>query len=112
MNASQLAWLWVLLAGCMEIFWVVGLKHTQGFTKLVPSVVTVTLMAMSFVLLSQALKVIPIGTAYAVWTGIGAAGGAVAGMVLFGESASMLRIGCIGLIIAGIAGLKLLPANP
>ena len=111
MNAPQWAWLWVFLAGVMEILWVVGLKHTQGFTRLWPSVVTISIMAMSFVLLSQALRVIPIGTAYAVWTGIGAAGGAVAGILLFGESANLLRIACIGLIIAGIVGLKLLPAQ-
>lgn len=111
MTAAQLAWVWVVLAGCMEVIWVVGLKQTQGFTRLWPSVVTVSLMAASFVLLSQALKVIPIGTAYAVWTGIGAAGGAVAGMLLYGESANPLRIVCIALIILGIAGLKLLPAT-
>ena len=111
MTATQLAWLWVVLAGCMEILWVVGLKQTHGFTRLCPSVITVTLMAMSFVLLSQALKVIPIGTAYQVWTGFGAAGGAVAGMLIYGESAGALRLGCIGLIIAGIVGLKLLPAT-
>ncbi len=111
MTSTQVAWIWVLLAGCMEVLWVVGLKQTQGFTRLVPSVITVTLMAASFVLLSQALKVIPIGTAYAVWTGIGAAGGAVLGMLIYGESASAFRIGCIGLIILGIAGLKLLPAQ-
>jgi quaternary ammonium compound-resistance protein SugE len=110
MNNPQLAWLWVILAGCMEILWVVGLKHTQGFTKLGPSVITIVLMAMSFVLLSQALRVIPIGTAYAVWTGIGAAGGAIAGMVLFAEPVNALRIACIGLIITGIVGLKLLPS--
>lgn len=112
MSSNQLAWLWVVLAGCMEILWVVGLKQTHGFTKLIPSVITVSLMAMSFVLLSQALKIIPIGTAYAVWTGIGAAGGAAAGILLFGESANPLRVACIGLIIAGIAGLKLMPAQP
>jgi quaternary ammonium compound-resistance protein SugE len=108
---AQLAWLWVVLAGCMEVIWVVGLKQTQGFTKLIPSVITITLMAMSFVLLSQALRIIPIGTAYAVWTGIGAAGGAAAGILLYGESANPLRIACIGLIILGIIGLKLLPAQ-
>ncbi len=111
MTPQQLAWLWVILAGCMEVIWVVGLKQTQGFTKLWPSVLTVTLMAMSFVLLSQALKIIPIGTAYAVWTGIGAAGGAVAGILIYGEAAHPLRIACIGLIIAGIVGLKLLPSH-
>ena len=111
MNATQLAWLWVVLAGCMEVIWVVGLKQTQGFTKLIPSVITIALMAMSFVLLSQALKIIPIGTAYAVWTGIGAAGSAVAGMMIYGESSSALRLFCIALIISGIVGLKLLPAH-
>ena len=112
MTANQLAWLWVVLAGCMEIIWVVGLKRTEGFTKLGPSVITIAIMAASFVLLSQALRVIPIGTAYAVWTGIGAAGAAAAGILLFGESANPLRIACIALIIAGIVGLKLLPAQP
>lgn len=111
MTAVQLAWLWVLLAGCMEVLWVVGLKQSQGFSRLGPSIVTIALMAASFVLVSQALKIIPIGTAYAVWTGIGAAGGALMGMILFGESAHPLRLACIGLIILGIAGLKLLP-NP
>lgn len=111
MSSSQLAWLWVILAGFMEIIWVIGLKHTQGFTRFLPSVITITIMAMSFVLLSQALRVIPIGTAYAVWTGIGAAGGAIAGIVLFGEPATLLRVACIGLIIAGIVGLKLLPVQ-
>jgi quaternary ammonium compound-resistance protein SugE len=110
MSAAHLAWLWVMLAGCMEVIWVVGLKQTQGFTRLWPSVITLALMATSFVLLSQALKVIPIGTAYAVWTGIGAAGGAVVGMWIYGESAHPMRLACIGLIILGIAGLKLLPA--
>lgn len=100
---------WVLLffAGLFEVAWAVGLKYTEGFTRLWPSVATVAAMAVSFGLLSAALKQLPLGTAYAIWTGIGAVGTALVGIVLFGESANLARIACIGLIAAGIVGLKL-----
>lgn len=101
-----MAWIYLILAGLLEIGWAVGLKYTAGFSKLGPSVVTVALMAASFVLLAQAIKVIPLGTAYAVWTGIGAAGTAVIGMIFFHESREFLRIVCLLLIVAGVVGLK------
>jgi quaternary ammonium compound-resistance protein SugE len=91
----------------MEVGWAIGLKYTEGFTRLMPSVLTLTAMAISMALLGLALKTLPIGTAYAVWTGIGAVGTAILGIVLFGDPATMARLACIGLIIAGIAGLKL-----
>ncbi|MFO1189042.1 MAG: quaternary ammonium compound efflux SMR transporter SugE [Alphaproteobacteria bacterium] len=100
-------WLALAIAGLMEVGWAIGLKYTDGFTRLWPSLATVAAMAASFFLLSFALKTIPVGTAYAVWTGIGATGVALVGMVVLGESASLPRILCIGLIVAGIIGLKL-----
>jgi len=100
-------WLLLLLAGLAEIGWVIGLKYSEGFSRLWPSVFTLAAMAVSMVLLGLAVRSLPIGTAYAVWTGIGAAGAAIAGLVLFGEAASALRLACIALIIAGVAGLKL-----
>jgi quaternary ammonium compound-resistance protein SugE len=102
-----MAWIILLLAGLTEVGWAVGLKYTEGFTRLVPSVLTVICMAASLGLLGLALKTLPIGTAYAVWTGIGTIGTALLGIALFGESAGALRLACIGLIVAGIAGLKL-----
>jgi quaternary ammonium compound-resistance protein SugE len=102
-----MAWIILLLAGLTEVGWAVGLKYTEGFTRLVPSVLTVTCMAASLGLLGLALKTLPIGTAYAVWTGIGTIGTALLGIALFGESAGALRLACIGLIVAGIVGLKL-----
>ena len=102
-----MAWIILLLAGLTEVGWAVGLKYTEGFTRLVPSVLTVICMAASLGLLGLALKTLPIGTAYAVWTGIGTIGTALLGIVLFGESAGALRLACIGLIVAGIVGLKL-----
>ncbi len=104
MNSS---WLYLLIAGVLEIVWAVGLKYTEGFTKLKPSAFVLSMMAVSFVFLSQAVKGLPIGTAYAVWTGIGAAGTAIVGMLFLHEPFSFLRAGCIFLIIAGVAGLKL-----
>jgi quaternary ammonium compound-resistance protein SugE len=101
-----LAWLYLLIAGLLEVGWAVGLKYTDGFTKLWPSVGTVLAMVASFIFLAQALKTIPVGTGYAVWTGIGAVGTAVLGIVLFQESAAVARLLCILLIVAGIAGLK------
>ena len=102
-----MAWIHLLLAGVFEIGFAIGLKYTQGFTRLWPSVATVVAAAISLWLLTQALRTIPIGTAYAVWTGIGAVGVATLGIMLFSESASPARLGCIALIIAGVVGLKL-----
>jgi quaternary ammonium compound-resistance protein SugE len=103
-----MAWLILVLAGLLEIGWAVGLKYTAGFTRLVPTSLTVASMIGSVGLLGLSLKTLPLGTAYAVWTGIGTLGTAALGMVLFGESASLARLACIGLIVAGIAGLKVL----
>ncbi len=102
-----MAWLLLLVAGVFEVAWAIGLKYTEGFSRLWPSVLTIAAMGVSVVLLALALKSIPVGTGYAVWTGIGAVGTAVLGIVLFGESASAARIACIGLIVAGIVGLKI-----
>ncbi|MEW6210404.1 MAG: quaternary ammonium compound efflux SMR transporter SugE [Acidobacteriota bacterium] len=106
-----MAWVCLFIAGIFEIVWAVGLKYTEGFTKSMPSLITVAAMIMSFAFLSQALKSLPVGTAYAVWTGIGAAGTAVLGIVLFGESREVLRILCLSLIVIGIIGLKLTSAH-
>jgi len=100
-------WLFLVLAGLLEVGWAVGLKYTEGFTKPVPSVLTAVSMAGSVYLLSLALRGIPLGTAYSIWVGIGAVGAAIAGMVLFKEPASTLRIVSIVLVVAGIVGLKL-----
>jgi quaternary ammonium compound-resistance protein SugE len=99
-------WLLLMIAGVFEVVWATGLKYTEGFTRLWPSLGTLCAMAISMVLLAQALRTIPVGTGYAVWTGIGAAGTAIMGIVLFGESRQALRLLCIGLIVAGILGLK------
>jgi len=101
-----LAWTILFIAGLMEIGWAIGLKYTEGFTKLVPSVLTLASMTASVVLLGIALKTIPVGTGYAVWTGIGSVGTAILGIYLFGDPATALRLACIGLIITGIVGLK------
>jgi quaternary ammonium compound-resistance protein SugE len=103
-----MAWLILVLAGLLEIGWAVGLKYTAGFTRLVPTSLTVVSMVGSVALLGLSLKALPLGTAYAVWTGIGTLGTAALGVVLFGESASLARLACIGLIVVGIAGLKVL----
>lgn len=103
-----MAWLYLFVAGLLEIGWAVGLKYTQGFTKLMPSVLTLTAMVGSVLLLGLALKHLPLGTAYAIWTGIGTVGTAIAGMILLGEPAGAMRLLCIALIVAGIFGLKLL----
>ncbi len=101
-------WTYLLLAAALEIVWAAGLKSTEGFTRLWPSVGVIGTMAASMFLLALAARGLPIGTAYAVWTGIGAVGTAIAGIVLFQESASPARLACITLIIAGVAGLKFL----
>jgi quaternary ammonium compound-resistance protein SugE len=102
-----MAWIVLFFAGLLEIGWAVGLKYTAGFTRLVPTLLTAASMIGSLWLLGLALKSLPLGTAYAVWTGIGTIGTAVLGMALFGEPATALRLGCIALIVAGILGLKL-----
>lgn len=101
-----MAWFYLAIAGLLEVAWAVGLKYTEGFTKLIPSIFTVLGMIGSFVLLGQALRVLPIGTAYAIWTGIGAVGTAIIGMIFLGEPRDVARILCILLIVAGIVGLK------
>lgn len=105
------SWMLLLIAGLLEVVWAIGLKYTEGFSRLVPSVVTITAMIASVWLLALALKGIPVGTGYAVWTGIGAVGTAILGIVLFGEAATVARIACIGLIVAGIFGLKLVSGD-
>ncbi len=107
MSAANAAWLWVLLGGVFEVVWAVGLKRTDGFTRLVPSAVVVLAMAASLYALAQGLKLLPIGTGYAVWVGVGAVGAAAWGIVVEGEPTGVLRLASLALIVAGIAGLKL-----
>ncbi|WGR92420.1 quaternary ammonium compound efflux SMR transporter SugE [Bradyrhizobium sp. ISRA443] len=102
-----MAWTILFTAGLLEIGWAIGLKYTEGFSRIGPSALTLAAMAGSVILLGVALKTLPIGTAYAVWTGIGAVGTAALGIVLFGEPATAMRLASIGLIVAGIVGLKL-----
>jgi quaternary ammonium compound-resistance protein SugE len=102
-----MAWLWLGLAGVLEIGWAIGLKYTDGFTRLWPTLGTAAAMVASMVLLAVAVRELPIGTAYAIWVGIGALGTAVLGMWLFGESRSLPRVCCLLLLVAGIVGLKL-----
>lgn len=101
-----MAWIILFIAGLFEIGWAVGLKYTEGFTKLVPTVLTGVSLVLSMGLLGWAVKTLPLGTAYAVWTGVGAVGTAIVGIVLFKEPASVARLVCLGLIVAGILGLK------
>ncbi|MCX7304978.1 MAG: quaternary ammonium compound efflux SMR transporter SugE [Hyphomicrobiales bacterium] len=101
-----MSWVYLFIAGLFEIGWAIGLKYTHGFTRLVPTVLTAVSMALSLGLLGIALKTLPVGTAYAVWTGVGAVGTAILGVYLLGEPASAGRLACIGLIVAGIIGLK------
>lgn len=102
-----MAWIYLLVAGLFEVVWAIGLKYTEGWTRLWPSVGTLVAMGVSFWCLSQSLRSIPIGTGYAIWTGIGAVGAAALGIVLFGDNASWPRLLCIGLIVSGVIGLKL-----
>jgi len=102
-----MAWIYLLLAGLFEVVWAIGLKYTEGFTRLWPTLGTVTAMIVSIVLLALAVKTLPIGTAYAIWTGIGAIGAVAFGIVLFGDPATLPRLLCVALIVVGIAGLKL-----
>ncbi|HVL08929.1 MAG TPA: quaternary ammonium compound efflux SMR transporter SugE [Burkholderiaceae bacterium] len=106
-----MAWMILLVAGLFEVTWAIGLKYTEGFSRLWPSVFTLVAMAISVVLLSLALRSIPVGTGYAVWTGIGAVGTAILGIMLFKEPATAARLVCIGLIVAGIIGLKYFSAD-
>ena len=107
-----MAWIILILAGLFEIGWAIGLKYSDGFTKLTPSVLTAGSMVISVVLLGLALRDLPVGSAYAVWTGIGTVGTALLGMYIFGEPATVVRLVCIGLIVAGIGGLKFLAIAP
>ncbi len=102
-----MAWLTLFIAGILEVVWAIGLKYTHGFTRVVPSVITIVAMIVSVLLLAQSLKTLPVGTGYAVWTGIGAVGTAIVGIYLFQEPKTFLRLISIALIIMGIAGLKI-----
>lgn len=104
-------WLLLLLAGFFEILWVLGLKYSQGFSRPLPTLITVVAMLLSIVLLGIAVKSLPVGTAYAVWTGIGVVGTALLGILLFGDSVSVTRLACLVVITLGIVGLKMLPAS-
>ena len=100
-------WVYLMLAGVLEVVWAVGLKYSEGFTKLWPSVITIVATVASFWLLALSMKHLPLGTGYAIWVGIGAVGTAIFGMIIFKEPATVARLMCIGLIVAGIVGLKL-----
>lgn len=102
-----MAWVWLVVAGCFEVAWAVGLKYTEGFTRFWPSVGTLVAMGLSVLGLGLAMRELPVGTAYAVWTGIGAVGTVALGMWLLGEPATPARLACVGMIVAGIVGLKL-----
>lgn len=105
-----MTWLALILAGLLEVCWAVGLKYTDGFTKFTPSVLTLLAMAGSVGLLALALRTLPLGTAYAIWTGIGTVGTVIVGMMMFNEPAGAVRLGCISMILVGIVGLKISPA--
>lgn len=102
-----MSWIYLVIAGLLEIVWAIGLKYAEGFTRLVPSLITIAAMVASVWFLAIALRTIPVGTGYAIWTGIGAVGTAILGIVLFAEPATAARLACIGVIVAGILGLKL-----
>ena len=102
-----MAWVWLGVAGLFEVVWAVLLKHTDGFSRLLPSLATVAGMAVSFYCMSRALQALPLGTVYAIWTGIGAAGATIWGMAVEGDPATAARVFCLVLILAGVAGLKL-----
>lgn len=104
---NTVAWLLLILAGLFEVAWVVGLKYTDGFTRLIPSLLTAVAVIVSMTLLGLAARSLPIGTAYAVWTGIGTVGAVLLGILLFGDSANSLRLACIALVLIGVIGLKL-----
>jgi len=102
-----MSWVYLFIAGLFEVAWAIGLKYTEGFTRIVPTVLTIACILISLGLLGMALKTLPVGTAYAIWTGIGSVGTAALGIYLFGDPATVMRLSCIGLIVAGIVGLKL-----
>ncbi|HEX2512756.1 MAG TPA: quaternary ammonium compound efflux SMR transporter SugE [Xanthobacteraceae bacterium] len=102
-----MAWFYLLIAGLFEVGWAIGLKYTEGFSRLWPSLATIAAMIISLGFLGLALKTLPVGTAYAIWTGVGAVGTAILGIYLFAEPANAMRLACIGLIVSGIVGLKL-----
>jgi quaternary ammonium compound-resistance protein SugE len=104
---KPMAWVFLVIAGLFEIGWAIGLKYTEGFTRILPTTLTVGAMVISIALLGLALRDLPVGTGYAIWTGIGTVGTAILGIYLFGDPATVLRLVCIGLIVTGIAGLKL-----
>ncbi len=106
-----MAWFYLVVAGFLEVGWAAGLKYSQGFTKILPSIFTVIGMAASFYFLSLSLKSLPLGNAYAIWTGIGTVGTVILGIILFHEPISIMRLLCIALIVLGIAGLKLIAAD-
>jgi quaternary ammonium compound-resistance protein SugE len=111
-GSCTMAWFYLIVAGVLEVGWAVGLKYSEGLTKLGPSLATGVMLAASMALLGMALRDLPLGTAYAIWTGIGTAGTAILGIWLFGESAQPLRLACLVMIVAGIIGLKLLAGKP
>ncbi len=102
-----MSWILLLIAGLLEIGWAVGLKYTEGFSRPVPTILTVASMVVSMFLLGLSVKALPVGTAYAIWTGIGTVGTALLGIWLLGEPATAMRLACIALIVSGIVGLKL-----
>ena len=106
-----MAWIYLVIAGLLEVAWAIGLKYTEGWTRLYPSLATAALMVASFYFLSLAVRVLPIGTSYAVWTGIGTVGAAILGILLFGESRDLSKVVCVLLILTGIVGLKLTSAE-
>lgn len=107
-----MAWVLLFIAGLLEVGWAIGLKYTEGFSRFWPTVGTVVAMAGSIILLGLALRSLPVGTGYAVWVGIGATGTAILGIVLFGESREPLRLACLGLIVLGVIGLRLVTTDP
>ncbi len=107
LGGENMAWIYLFIAGVFEIIWAIGLKYSQGFTRLYPSLITIGGMGISFYLLSLATKTLPIGTAYAVWTGIGALGAALLGILLFNEPLNIMKVVFLCLILIGILGLKL-----
>ncbi len=104
----NMEWVLLVIAGCLEIAWAIGLKYTIGFTRFWPSVFTIITMILSFIFLSQAIKVLPIGNAYAIWTGIGVVGTTILGVILFSENINLFRVLCISLILIGIVGLRVI----
>ncbi|MFP5107085.1 DMT family transporter [Neobacillus sp. C211] len=107
-----MAWIYIIMAGLLEIVWVIGLKYSHGFTKIIPSIVTVVIILFSFFLLSKALHSIPLGTGYALFTGLGTVGTVVTGMLFWGETINPLKVFFVALMILGIIGIKISPAQP